>query len=220
VTTLASIFAGMARRRAPHGGARLGASRSTTTEPREERVAGRRRVTLRSYLRVALATTFNILAYAVTLGRYVWLEGRVRRGVFLNWGRRYRYEPKRFVKPTSEEEIVELVKSSASLRVFGSGHSFNGGVVPPIAALKSSSEGSHWCTSPRPSTSRRRTTAWLTNPHCLPVPCASVDRIPAMLWASCDGSDETLVSLDEYGGLVLERPGTEADRREGRHAGP
>jgi FAD/FMN-containing dehydrogenase len=86
-------------------------------------------VTLRSYFRVALATTFNILAYAVTLGRYVWLEGRVRNGVFLNWGRRYRYEPKRFVKPTSEEEIAELVKNSASLRVVGSAHSFNGGIV-------------------------------------------------------------------------------------------
>ncbi|MGH3144923.1 MAG: FAD-binding protein, partial [Rubrobacter sp.] len=33
------------------------------------------------------------------------------------------------MRPTNEEEIVELVKSSRSLRVFGSGHSFNGGVV-------------------------------------------------------------------------------------------
>jgi hypothetical protein len=90
---------------------------------------GMRDGTLRSYLRVALATTFNIVAYAVTLGRYVSLEGRVRNGVFLNWGRRYRYEPKRFVRPTSEERVAELVKSSESLRVFGSGHSFNGGVV-------------------------------------------------------------------------------------------
>jgi FAD/FMN-containing dehydrogenase len=85
-------------------------------------------VTLRSYFRVGLATTFNVLAYAVTLGRYVWLEGRVHNGVFLNWGRRYRYKPKRFVKPTSEAEIAELLKSSASVRVFGSGHSFNGGI--------------------------------------------------------------------------------------------
>jgi D-arabinono-1,4-lactone oxidase/FAD binding domain len=86
-------------------------------------------VTLRGYLREALATTFNILAYAVTRGGYVWLEGRVRKGVFLNWARGYRYKPKRFVKPTSEQEIAELVQTSASLRVFGSGHSFNGGIV-------------------------------------------------------------------------------------------
>jgi hypothetical protein len=38
-----------------------------------------------SYSRVALLTTMNIILNAVTLGRYVLLEGRVRRGVFMNW---------------------------------------------------------------------------------------------------------------------------------------
>ena len=108
----------------------------------------RRYIWLPSYLRVALATTFNIALNAVTLGRYVWLEGRVRGGVFKNWARRFRYRPQRIVRPTTEEEIVELVKSSRSLRVFGSGHSFNSGVV----------------------------------------------------------SDETLVSLDDYSGLVCKYP--------------
>ncbi len=83
----------------------------------------------RSYLYVALATTFNILLNAITFGYYIWLEGRVSRRVFRNWARRYRYEPRRFVQPTSEAEIVELVKSSKGLRVYGSGHSFNDGVV-------------------------------------------------------------------------------------------
>ncbi len=82
-----------------------------------------------SYLKVSLATTLNIIVYAVTLGRYVWLEGRVRRGVFRNWARRFQYRPMRFVQPTTQEEIIELVRSSRSLRVFGSGHSFNGGVM-------------------------------------------------------------------------------------------
>ena len=82
-----------------------------------------------SYLKVALLTTSNIFLNAVTLGRYVWLEGRVRRGVFMNWARRFRYAPRRFVRPTTEREIVELVRNSRSLRVFGSGHSFNTGVV-------------------------------------------------------------------------------------------
>jgi hypothetical protein len=63
------------------------------------------------------------------LGRYVWLEGRVRGGVFRDWARRFRYRPQRIVRPTTEEEIVELVKSSRSLRMFGSGHSFNSGVA-------------------------------------------------------------------------------------------
>jgi len=84
---------------------------------------------LPSYLKVALAATLTMILYAATLGRYVWLEGRVGGGVFKNWAGRFRYRPQRFVRPTTEEEIVELVKSSRSLRVFGSGHSFNKGVV-------------------------------------------------------------------------------------------
>ena len=112
------------------------------------KVTVRRYVWLPSYLKVASATTLNIVLNAATLGRYVWLEGRVRGCVFRNWARRFRYRPQRIVRPTTEEEIVELVKSSRSLRVFGSGHSFNNGVV----------------------------------------------------------SDETLVSLDDYSGLVCKYP--------------
>jgi len=81
------------------------------------------------YFKVAFATTYNIILNALTLGRYLWLEGRVRNDVFRNWARRFRNKPKHFVQPASEEELVELVKSSKSLRVFGSGHSFNGGVL-------------------------------------------------------------------------------------------
>lgn len=79
--------------------------------------------------RVAAATATNIALYAVTGGHYLWLEGRMRHGTFRNWGHRYRYRPTRVVKPTSEAEIVELVRSSRRMRVFGSGHSFNEGVV-------------------------------------------------------------------------------------------
>jgi hypothetical protein len=84
---------------------------------------------LPSYLKVALATTLNIVLNAATYGHYVWLEGRVRRGVFMNWARRFRYRPEEFARPTTEKRIVELVGKSKSLRVFGSGHSFNEGVV-------------------------------------------------------------------------------------------
>jgi FAD/FMN-containing dehydrogenase len=83
----------------------------------------------KDYFKVAFATTYNIILNALTLGRFVWLEGRVRNGVFKNWIRRFRYRPKNFVQPANEKEIVELVKNSKSLRVFGSGHSFNGGVL-------------------------------------------------------------------------------------------
>jgi len=88
-----------------------------------------RYVWLPSYLKAALATTLNIVLNAMTLGHYVWLEGRVRGGVFKNWAGRFRYRPQRFVRPTTEEEIVEWINGSKSLRVFGSGHSFNNGVV-------------------------------------------------------------------------------------------
>ena len=91
--------------------------------------ASKRYLWLPSYLRVALVTTLNIVLNAVTFGDFVLLEGRVRGGVFRNWAGRFRYRPRRIVRPTTEEEIVELVKGSRRLRVFGSGHSFNAGVV-------------------------------------------------------------------------------------------
>jgi hypothetical protein len=83
----------------------------------------------RGYLYVALATTLNILVYALTFGRYLWLEGRVRGGVFRNWGRRFRFKPQNFAQPTTEEEIVSLVRNSKGIRFFGAAHSFNDGVV-------------------------------------------------------------------------------------------
>jgi hypothetical protein len=83
----------------------------------------------RGYLYVALATSLNVIVYALTFGRYLWLEGRVRGGVFRNWGRRFSYKPKNFAQPTTEEEIVSLVRNSKELRFFGGGHSFNDGVV-------------------------------------------------------------------------------------------
>ena len=83
----------------------------------------------RGYFYVALSTTLNIIGYALTLGRYLWLEGRVRGSVFRNWGRRYRYRPTNFVKPSTEEEIVGLARDLRGVRFFGAAHSFNNGVV-------------------------------------------------------------------------------------------
>jgi hypothetical protein len=81
------------------------------------------------YLKVAFFTTYNIIANAVTWGRYVWLEGRVHNGGFKNWAMRFQYRPQKFVTPTTEAEIIDLVKNSKRLRVFGSAHSFNSAVV-------------------------------------------------------------------------------------------
>jgi FAD/FMN-containing dehydrogenase len=86
-------------------------------------------VKIASYLRVGSNTTLNIILYAATLGKYLWLEGRVRRGVFRNWAGRFRYAPLMYAEPSKEEEIVQIVRNSAKVRVFGAGHSFNEGNV-------------------------------------------------------------------------------------------
>lgn len=86
-------------------------------------------VKARGFFHVGLATTLNIVVYAATFGRYIWLEGRVQQGVYGNWLRRFRYRPTRYVRPTTEAELVDLVRTSRALRLVGSGHSFNDGVV-------------------------------------------------------------------------------------------
>ncbi len=83
----------------------------------------------RSYFRAALGTTLNIILYALSFGHFLWLEGRVKGGVFRNWCRNFRYRPRRFARPTTEEELAELVRNASELRLYGAGHSFNDGVV-------------------------------------------------------------------------------------------
>jgi hypothetical protein len=84
---------------------------------------------LRSYFVCALDTTLNIILYALTCETFLWLEGRVNGGYFRNWARNFRYRPGTFVKPTTEQQIIDLVKNSSGIRFFGAGHSFNDGVV-------------------------------------------------------------------------------------------
>ena len=60
----------------------------------------------RGYFYGGFATSLNILLNALTLGRFLWLEGRVRGGVFRNWLRRFRYRPQNFVKPRTEAELI------------------------------------------------------------------------------------------------------------------
>ena len=83
----------------------------------------------RGYFYGGFATSLNIILNALTLGRFTWLEGRVRGGVFRNWLRRFRYRPQNFVRPRTEAELIYAIQNSTDLRFFGSGHSFNEGVV-------------------------------------------------------------------------------------------
>jgi FAD/FMN-containing dehydrogenase len=91
--------------------------------------------TVIDYLRAGLLTTWNIIVYIATGGRYLSLEGRVRAGLFRNWIGRYRYRPLRCVYPTTIEELAGLVRQARQLRLFGAGHSFNDGVVAPETLL-------------------------------------------------------------------------------------
>src|SRR5712691_11779272 len=50
----------------------------------------------RSYFYCGLTTTLNIILYFLTIGNFLWLEGRVRRGYFRNWLRRLGYRPPQF----------------------------------------------------------------------------------------------------------------------------
>ena len=84
---------------------------------------------LLSYLRGGLATTANVVAYAASDGRFVLLEGRRQGTTFHNWALRYRQRPHRIAEPTTEAEIIDLIRSHRRLRVVGSGHSFNPGIV-------------------------------------------------------------------------------------------
>ena len=77
----------------------------------------------RSYFYCGLTTTLNLILYTLTLGNFLWLEGRVCRGYFRNWLRRLGYRPKHFELPATEDEIVDLIKSSTGIRTFGAGHS-------------------------------------------------------------------------------------------------
>jgi FAD/FMN-containing dehydrogenase len=86
-------------------------------------------VKISSYLRVGFNTTLNIILYAATTGRYLWLEGRVHRGLFRNWARRFVYTPITYAKPSTEEAIARTVQNAKKVRVFGAGHSFNEGNV-------------------------------------------------------------------------------------------
>src|ERR1700752_4493968 len=70
----------------------------------------------RGYIYCGLTTTLNVILYTLTFGHYIWLE-------------RYRYPPKKFVQPTTEQEIIDVIKSASALRVFGAGHSFNKGPI-------------------------------------------------------------------------------------------
>ena len=66
-----------------------------------------------SYFYCGWTTTLNIILNALTFGKYLWLEGRVTGGFFHNWAHRFRYKPTKYSLPTSEDEIIGLIRQSS-----------------------------------------------------------------------------------------------------------
>jgi hypothetical protein len=89
----------------------------------------------RSYFYCGWTTTFNIILNGLTLGKYLWLEGRVTGGFFHNWAHRFRYKPQQYDLPSTEQGIIDFIRRSSSVRLFGAGHSFNSGVESDYALI-------------------------------------------------------------------------------------
>jgi L-gulonolactone oxidase len=85
-------------------------------------------VTYPSFVVSAMKTLANLVVYVVSRRRVLLLEGRWWRGYYANWSgdRRHRAD---LHLPETEEEVVEIVQASTSVRVVGAGHSFNDGLV-------------------------------------------------------------------------------------------
>ena len=73
-------------------------------------------------------TIANAGLYVLSRRRALLLEGRSRRGWYANWSgdRRHRAT---VAQPTTEAEVVALVREASSMRVVGAGHSFNDGLA-------------------------------------------------------------------------------------------
>lgn len=82
-----------------------------------------------TFLASAARSVANSLFYLSGLRRKPLLfEGRRHGDVYHNWSgdRRHRAD---WAEPESEEELVEIIRSADSVRVVGSGHSFNDGLA-------------------------------------------------------------------------------------------
>ena len=67
-------------------------------------------------------TFVNIVLYAISFGKYTFLEGRFSNHVFKNWSKVICHKPLKFISPRTENEIVEIIKKYDRIRVVGAGH--------------------------------------------------------------------------------------------------
>ncbi|MEL6980882.1 MAG: FAD-binding protein, partial [Actinomycetota bacterium] len=76
----------------------------------------------------AAKTMANALVYLVTNRRTLLLEGRFRRGTYRNWSGD-RCHRASWAQPKTEAEVARLVAGADTVRIVGSGHSFNDGLA-------------------------------------------------------------------------------------------
>jgi L-gulonolactone oxidase len=79
------------------------------------------------FVRSGLRTLVNVVLYALSGGRLLYMEGRTFWGRYRNWSfdRRHRAP---MLLPETEAELVDIVRRHERVRVCGSGHSFNDGL--------------------------------------------------------------------------------------------
>lgn len=87
-----------------------------------------RRVRYPHFVVAAVKSILNAVVYVLSGRRMLYLEGRYVRGRFVNWSHDRRHRA-HWAEPTTEDEVVEVIRRSSALRVVGAGHSFNDGLA-------------------------------------------------------------------------------------------
>jgi L-gulonolactone oxidase len=78
------------------------------------------------WLKTWALNTLNSAVYLLSLGKVTWHEGIYDwRHRWRNWNRAFTCRPGRYVRPTSEAEICQVVREASKLRIGGGGHTFN-----------------------------------------------------------------------------------------------
>ena len=92
------------------------------------------RIEYPTFVVAAGKTIANTTRYVVSRRRLLSLEGRVHGTEYRNWSGDRRHAAT-FHQPTTVDELQELVRSASSVRVVGSGHSFNDGLMTDGATI-------------------------------------------------------------------------------------
>ncbi|MFC5381669.1 FAD-binding protein [Aquipuribacter nitratireducens] len=95
---------------------------------------GRTAIVYPGFLRAAASTVVNTTRYVWSRRRRLTLEGRVAGSEYRNWSGDRRHTAV-LHQPSTVEELQEVVRTATSVRVVGSGHSFNDGLATDGATV-------------------------------------------------------------------------------------